>query len=184
MSGSTTSSPSFDEHCRELGRLCLAWAELNRNITNLTSVLIGRGPEVTACLFPGSENMKPRCESVKKLVALNPPGSDEAWRDGLTSLMNHVLGDLTVRRNRYVHDEWFGGPDGIVRFDATTRLEKGQSRQKRGISFGRWYPDESAKVENLTAELRQLTDQLALTVIVLVEHECAEQPLGPFPPQP
>lgn len=174
----------FDAHCLALGRLCVAWAELNRNITNLTSVLIGRGPEVTACIFPGSENMKPRCETVKKLVALNPPGETDEWREGLTSLMNHVLNNLAPRRNRYVHDEWLAGADSASRYDASARVEKEHASRERGVSFGRWHLDDSPNVENLTSELGEIVAQLTLTVVALAEHERTGQLLGPFPPRP
>ena len=174
----------FDAHCLALGRLCVAWAEFDRNITNLASVLIGQGPEITACLFPGSENLKPRCESIKKLVAFAPPGGRPEWRDGITAIVSRAMMELASQRNRYIHDLWMDGSEGVVRLDTTTRLRRPQSHAAHEVVFGTWYQDETPLIVDLTIELDRITEQLLMIVVTIADHQREGRPLGQFPQPP
>lgn len=171
-------SPSFDAHLRALGRLCITWAVLNRHLTDLASVLIGAGPEITAAIYSGNETLGPRCEAIKKLVVVRPPS--EKWQEKLTALVEQIQFQIGPLRNRFVHDEWHDGQDGITRIDFRTSLEKAQAHQKKTLRSARWHHDEAERVEQLVGEIELVTYQLHTAVIILSMHWREGRPLTPF----
>lgn len=179
MSDPATSSPSFDDHCRSLGRLCVAWAVLNRKLTDLASVLIGQGPEITACLFPGTENMKPRLESIRKMVVLQRPGDDE-WQARLLALVKLIQEPLSRSRNRYIHDEWHEGDRGLTRIEFGAVVDKSDPSRGPFIRAAQWHRDTTDQVEQLIRDIEQATEQLTLAVIILSDYRHEDRPLTPF----
>lgn len=171
-------SPSFDAHLRALGRLCITWAVLNRHLTDLISVYIGQGPEITAALYSGNETLFARCEALKKLILVRP--LTEKWDAQLTALAGTIMQPLGRDRNRYVHDEWHDGDLGIVRIDFRTTREQPQSRQKMRLRSVQWYHDEAEKVRRLSDEIEIVTYQLHIATIILSMHWHEKRPLRPF----
>lgn len=170
-------SPSFDAHLRALGRLCIASAFMNRKLTDLVSVLIGAGPEVAASIFSGTENVNPRCEALKKLATFRAPNA--RWETQLTALAKRIQVDFARDRNRYIHDEWHDGPEGITRIDFRTSVGPPAPGEKPVLRSVQWHHDEAEKVEQLVDEIEAVTEQLQNAVFILVAWRQGQR-LKPF----
>lgn len=151
---------------------------MNRHLTDLASVLIGAGAEITAAIYSGNETLSPRCEALKKLIVVRQLNRN--WQSKLTELVERVQFDIGPARNRYVHDEWHDGDFGITRIDFRTTLEKPQARQQRRLRTARWHYDEAEKVERLSGEIEIITYQIHIASIILSMHWHEGRPLRPF----
>jgi hypothetical protein len=173
-------SPAANAHFQAVGRLCLAWAVLNRKVTDLASVLIGAGPETTACIFPGSENMKPRYESIKKLAVLLMPGRDVEWRDRLIELVKEIQEPLANARNRYVHDEWSELPGAISRVEWNASIDRSDRRTGPRIRTTKWHIDTTEDIDRLIGRIKEVTSLVSLAVIAASEWRPGGLPPTPF----
>jgi hypothetical protein len=149
---------------------------MNRKLTDLVSVIIGEGPGVTACIFSGTENVNPRCDALKKLATIRAPNA--RWEKKLIDLANRIRGPIASDRNRYIHDEWHDGPDGITRIDFRTSIGPPAPGEKPALRSARWHHEEAAKVEQLVGEIETVTHQLQAAVFILVGHWHEGQPLS------
>ncbi len=180
MSDEATKSSRFDEHCRALGRLCIAWAVLDRKLTDFASVLVRGGPEVAACIWSGAENMKPRAEAIKKLLFVVKPPIDPEWIDQALKLVHHATVELGQQRNRYVHDEWFVNEDEIKRIQWGGRLEKPQSRKRQEFRYAKWHIGSTADVDDLTDKVEAAAHTLTLVAITVTDGLLLGRPPEPF----
>lgn len=167
-----------DRHLLALGRLCVAWAVMDRKLTDVASVLIGRGPIVTAAIFPGAENMTPRSEAIKKLIVVEAPG-DVEWQKQLTSLVKDVAGRLARRRNRLTHDEWFQTENELVRIQWAARIDAQEDGSSR-LNAGQRTNENPDEVEGFVKEIERAAYQLSLAAITLSRWRREGQPPEPF----
>jgi hypothetical protein len=172
-------SPS-DTHLLAIGRLCLAWAKLSRKMTDLASVLIGAGPEIAACLFPGSENLKPRSESIKKLVVLLMPGRKVEWRDRLLALVKEVQEPIAKARNRYIHDEWHELPGAISRVEFNAWIDRSDTVAGPRLETSKWHIDTTEDIDALIARIEELDRLISLAVFSVAGWQREGPPPEPF----
>lgn len=151
---------------------------MNRHLTDLASVLIGQGPEITAAIYSGNENLFARCEAIKKLIVVR--GLTDKWREKLTALVTTIQKDIGPARNRYVHDEWHDGHWGITRLEFRSTREKPQAFKKERLSTSRWHYGEAKKVRDLSGEIEIVTYQLQMACILISMHRRDKYPLRPF----
>jgi len=170
---------SLHAHYRSLGELCVSWAVLDRKLTDVASVLINRGPEVAACVFSSGENLKPRCEAIKKLVLIEPLFSESEWPARLTELVNTIQNKVAPRRNRFVHDEWYVGADEIVRVQLGSRVHK-EPHKSAELRYAQFHRSSTGEVDALIREVKTLTHQLTLVAIIITSARLVGGPVDSF----
>jgi hypothetical protein len=121
-----------------IGRLCHAWAEMEKAVAFLFGELIGaKGPVhwgMIDCLNPRDIMQAVRVGAVGK--ASND--ADHLWADTTVNALDYIDNVLRSLRNRYVHDPWWVDPTkGVIRANTSPRLLKGQAFQNRKVEFVR-----------------------------------------------
>lgn len=179
MSDKIIDTPSFDNHCHALGKLCIVWAVLDRKLTDIASVLIGLGPEMTACLFSGSESLNPRSEAIKKLLVRFPPSADADWCERLRDLIKNIQEKMGPRRNRYVHDEWTITPEATSRVQWGGHIHRGQGEEPV-LRYARIEEGTTTDLLSFIADVECTTILLTRAVISIGEGRLLGQPPEPF----
>lgn len=140
----------FEAHCLALGRLCVAWATIDRQLNDLLGAMIGCSPAVTACITTGTDSVTARCEILGRLAHEDPVSED--WPQLFAKLLKRV-GEQAGKRNRYVHDFWGLSKGTLVRMDRRAFAKKPQSRQPMKIVFDTEHVTPPDEVDQLTEEI-------------------------------
>lgn len=143
----------FDAHCMALGRLCVAWATIDRQLNDLLGAMIGCAPATTACITTGTESVSARCDIMTRLVHIEP--LSDAWASNVKKLLNHVSGDLAPKRNRLIHDYWSFADGTIVRLDRRASTAKQQSRKEIELTYDTEHVTPPDEVDKLTERVGQ-----------------------------
>ncbi len=140
----------FEAHCLALGRLCVAWATVDRQLNDLLSALIGCSPAATACITTTVDGVAARCDIMGRLAYENPV-SDE-WPSLFVRLLTNV-NVLAGKRNRYVHDFWGYTRGTLVRMDRRAFAKRPQSRQPVQLTYDAEHVTPPGEVDRLTEEI-------------------------------
>jgi hypothetical protein len=144
----------FDAHCMALGKLCVAWAIVDRQLNDLLGALLGSSPTATACLASTVDAVGARCDIMRRLIHEDP--LTEEWVTLCTKMLVTVSDDLAARRNRYVHDYWSLTEGTLVRLDRRVIAKRPQSRQPVKLSFDSEHATPPDAIERLTEEIGQM----------------------------
>jgi hypothetical protein len=149
----------LDPFALGVGRLCHAWADLERGLAGLFAFTAGM---VSPPYWPMID-----CISTRDLVTAIKVGaisvaSDAAerdWADEVVSLMDYVDNELRPRRNRYVHDHWIADPRrGVMQSSRTPRLVKAGAFQRRRVQTYNVTPGDLTALRSIVQEVRAQTD--------------------------
>lgn len=143
----------FDTHCMALGRLCVAWATIDRQLNDLLGAMIGCTPATTACITTGSESVSARCDIMRRLVHLEP--LDEAWAGHVKKLLDLVSNDLAPKRNRLIHDYWSFSDGTIVRLDRRALTAKPEAKAQIELTYDTEHVTPPDEADNLTERVGQ-----------------------------
>jgi hypothetical protein len=122
---SVSATTISDTHCLALGRLCVAWAFVDRQLNDLIQYMIGCSDASAASIATVADGTASRCNLIKLLNHERP--ISEGWTAALHKLISEIQ-EVAQVRNRYVHDRWELTDDSIVRIDRRAAARKGQSR--------------------------------------------------------
>jgi hypothetical protein len=123
----------FGHHMLALGRLCITWAFLDRQLNDALTELLGCSAAQAACIANEATDVAERCRILKTLCYVDGPGGE--WRETFERLLNRIENELAPLRNRYVHDYWKLTDEALERMDRRARLGKPQSFQEKQITF-------------------------------------------------
>lgn len=123
----------FDAHCLALGRLCVSWSVVDRQLNDLLAAFTKASPAAVACITSSIDAVGSRCEMLRKLGYEDAVGDE--WSTAFDKLMVRLSQDLAPQRNRYVHDYW-SMTDGALRvLDRRARVGRGQSRESAKLTY-------------------------------------------------
>lgn len=139
-----------------LGRLCITWAALDRQLTDLLGDVLGvsRGAAATLGMV---ENVAPRCEALKKLSYER--GYQPEWCELFEKLMDNVV-KLASERNRFVHDFWAVSEGSLERLDKRARFESLGAGFGKKLVFETWH-------KHLPREVDELCVRVATTILLI-----------------
>ena len=133
MSEEAMEECSLEGHYTALGRLCVAWAVLDRQLNDLLAILLGCSSAAAACIASSNDAVAPRCEMMRKLVYEKP--RDVEWIGLFVNLMNLISQDLASKRNRFVHDYWSFTEGTLKRLDRRANISRAQSRTPIALAW-------------------------------------------------
>ena len=145
----------FDAHCLALGRLCVAWAVINRQLNDLLGALTRATPAAVACITSSIDAVGSRCEMVRKLGYEDPISPE--WAQLLDKTTIHIAQELAPRCNRYVHDYWCVDEGALRAPDRRARVRRAQSRQPIDLTFDVDQVTPTDAVDQLRTEVGQAT---------------------------
>ncbi|WP_257543529.1 hypothetical protein [Sphingopyxis sp. DBS4] len=118
---------------RLIGEVCMIWAAIDNDITELMMYVLETGPDQAAILNTALREVAPRCTVLERLLIAS--SYDEEWVDWLCRMLAKTRDDLSPRRNRYVHDRWFIGMEAMQKRNSQVKTPKPQSYQRRAIVY-------------------------------------------------
>ena len=140
----------FEAHCLALGRLCVAWATVDRQLNDLMGALIGCSPAATASITSTADGVSARCDILARLAYENPVSED--WPELFGKLVQRVT-QLSAKRNRYVHDYWAFTKGTLVRMDRRASAKRPQSRQPVKLTYDTEHVTAPGEVDRLAEEI-------------------------------
>ncbi len=105
-----------------VGNVCFAWSALEGKVDDLIAAVLESPHEGFAETLLANVDARDKIKIALNFCHLRKI-SDE-WFDVLKWCLNTMDGDLRARRNRYVHDRMYIGPDGIKRVRRKTGFGK------------------------------------------------------------
>lgn len=144
----------FEAHCLSLGRLCVAWAVVDRQLNDLIAAFTKASPASIACITSSIDAVGTRCEMLRKLGFEDP--ISEEWASEFERTMWHLSQTIAPKRNRYVHDYWFLSEGTLKRLERRARAKKAQSRKPNELSFDTESIMPVDAVDQLTSEVGQM----------------------------
>lgn len=130
----------YEELAQIIGEICLEWAYIETIVHDTALHLASyrdRAYENDAVRHPfhiALSHMKLR-ERIMVTKALAHDVSPADYFDRLSKVLSLIDNDLTLERNRYVHDMWEIEPDRVVRFAPGPKVVRPQSH-KRELVMG------------------------------------------------
>lgn len=145
----------LDPFALGIGRLCHAWADLEKASAALFAIIAGMndpaGWEMVDCLE--------QRDIIKALrvgaVATANSEEDYEWADALIEAIDYIDNILRPLRNRYVHDPWWHDHRGVMRATTAPRLIRAQAFQKRQVEFIKLHPGNKTELRTLIAEIKR-----------------------------
>jgi len=119
-------------HANRLGRLCVAWSNLELDITMLLNAISGIENTPVCSTFMGVMGLRAKIQATIAMAFANQFNDD--WYKIIKATLLNVDNDLRMERNRMIHDFW-SGPDGtnINRTKFGPKVVNIQSRQEKLI---------------------------------------------------
>lgn len=149
MSGSTV----FDAHCLTLGKLCVTWAFVDRQLNDLLRAMLGCSEGAAASVSTSADSVGARINIIRLLNGERPISPD--WTSAFDTLLNSI-NNCAKLRNRFVHDRWELSDGGLVRIDRRARTKKPQSRKPIVLEFDTEYVTDPGEVENLITKVGKI----------------------------
>lgn len=147
------SKPSFDDHCLALGKLCVAWAFIDRQMNDLVQAMLGCSQAAAASVSTIADSVAARTKIIRLLNAERP--ISVLWTDAFDTLLKE-LDRASQTRNRFIHDRWELTPAGLVRIDRRASARRSQSRKPVVLDFDTEHATPPEAVEALTATIGKI----------------------------
>lgn len=147
------SKPSFDDHCLALGKLCVAWAFIDRQLNDLVQAMLGCSAAAAASVATITDSVAGRSKITRLLNAERP--ISDAWTDAFHTLLKE-LDRVAQLRNRLVHDRWELTSEGLIRIDRRASTRKAQSRKPIVLEFDTEHATRPEEVTELISEIGKI----------------------------
>jgi hypothetical protein len=144
---------AYDRYMLAIGRLCAAWAILDREINALLKELLKISDAQVACLATEMNDVAPRCRLLKTLSYTVPAPTQ--WKEAMSNLSGVIMNHISPQRNRYVHDYFSISDDALIKFDRRVKLSKISSFSDLTLHFD--------ITESVTAEMVELVTIKAMS---------------------
>lgn len=123
--------PNLEHHATALGYVCMEFAALELSLSRLIEQMLRCSPEVRRAIIDATGlSISTRCDLLLKLASIDAPTRD--WIASLEWLAGIIKDEISPKRNRLVHDAWFGG-DPPTQLDERAILKSPQSFQPKII---------------------------------------------------
>lgn len=148
-----------------IGEVCLEWQYLESIVADMALHLAAyhdlaydtesvRHPLLVALL-----NMKVR-ERILTVKALSHDVQPRDYFDRLSRLLSVIDGDLSIERNRFVHDQWSIEPHGITRFKEGPKVVRPQAKMREVVLGTETVFADFAEVRAFAVKLRDAREKL------------------------
>ena len=138
-------------HQLALGRLCWAWAMLDRGVNELLAVILAVDAAQVACIATELDPVASRVRLIRKL--LHTLGMPDWWRNALTQALNIVESDVGPLRNRCIHDSWSLSEGQLVRKDRRAFLKKLKARGADILQFDLEHTMKTGDIDLLNTDI-------------------------------
>lgn len=151
----------LDPFALGIGRLCHAWAELEKAVAAMFVVIVGIDipHSVNIQVFSAMVDCLDLRDVVKavKVGAIGSAKNDDEyeWGNSLVEALDYIDNVLRLMRNRYVHDPWWHDYRGVMRATTAPRVIKPQAFQRRQVEFWKLHPGNKTELRTLIAEVKR-----------------------------
>ena len=146
----TGSTPDFERHMTELGRLCVVWAYIDRLLNDVIQAVLGCTHGQAASIGTEANNVASRCRLLRLLIVEATMPDD--WRDAFLALLKRI-GAQGEMRNRYVHDYWTLAEGTLEMMDRRAFVRTPQGQEAPHLVFNTWQATPPGDVHNLCVDL-------------------------------
>lgn len=148
----------MDQYAIEIGRLCMAWADLETAIGILMVDLLEPAHVAAQMALMTNMDIRDRIATTLPLALVSKP--DDRWFSVLQSCLNRINNDIRNERNRMVHDSWVQLRDRtMARFRPNASVIRPQSRTL-SLTTGEIVPVAVAEIATLVQRVTAETDLL------------------------
>lgn len=116
-----------------LGRICYAWAMLDREVNTLIGALMQLDDPEVACLATELDNVAARTRLLQKSARCS--SMPDWWQSSLDNVLKRIANDLAPLRNRCIHDSWRFRDGQHVRIDRRAFIKKVQARTTETLLY-------------------------------------------------
>jgi hypothetical protein len=169
-----------EAHAMSLGRLCIAWAVLDRTVDGIFKPMLNCSDAQVASIVTNIENISSRCDILKRLITDSKV--PRAYAEWVIALLHRVSGELAPLRNRYVHDSWDITHEEVTKIDKRAKITKAQSRQPDQLLFDTKDVTPTTEVDKLIAKVTLVMAMLSFARFDLAHWQQTKLPIEPHPP--
>jgi hypothetical protein len=153
-------SNPLDPYALCVGRICHAWADVEKAIVGLFALLVGaNAPDkwvMLDCLDQRDATRGVKLGAVAS--ARSDPERD--WADIVADDLDYIDNKLRPLRNQYVHDNWISDERGVTHATNRPRIIQRQSRARREVEFVQLHQGDLKEMRALLSDLRAFEDWL------------------------
>jgi hypothetical protein len=167
----------MQQHATALGYVCIHWGWVEGAIDLLLAELTPLPGDGAHTCITANTDARAKIEMVKAIAFIRKPSDD--WFNALLGWLNRIDNTLRPKRNRYIHDQWSGGPgNNPVKTHYRTKLTKKQAFE--GLDLSR-YEDAEIDLKDIWALALDLNNAGAALGFLLSEFKGVTTVRVPLP---
>lgn len=135
-----------------IGLVCMQWASIEGGIDEFIQILAPFETDEIAHVFSGNMGLPEKLQTLRALAFVR--NFDNDWLNDVLFLLNHIDNDIRVRRNGFVHAQWYTPGPKIFRQTKKTKILKPQSF-KLSLEVKQVFPIRKIDLQMLIVDMQE-----------------------------